>query len=147
MQTGHMRTKTRTELTYKRGQSGEQVKRYNESSLTQAQWAALRFYATNEQDEATIGRFGTFFRITPSSASQSTKRLKEKGFIKTFPSKDDGRQQCIVLTARGEKQLEKDPLEGILDLAKEMNPSEISDLGYALMKFVRSLYKATEETK
>jgi|GEM_PF-4386926 len=123
----------------------EFAQRFNGSSLTQAQWAALRYYMQHDEEEATVGNFGTYFRITPSSASQSTTRLKEKGFIKKVPFKTDARQHHVVVTAKGRRHLQSDPLHEILEIVDKMKPTQIAGLASALTDLVNALVHASVE--
>lgn len=56
-----------------------------------------------EQDQVTITKISEDTFFDSGTLTPLVKRLTEKGFIKTTPSKDDLRQKIVTVTKKGEK--------------------------------------------
>ena len=97
-------------------------------NLTPAQWAALRFFARANRFSRTVSGFAEFHATTRGTASQTVKRLVDRGHVKRRPSETDGRSIRLDLTPMGRDALADDPLEDLVDAVGALAPGIQTEL-------------------
>ena len=90
--------------------------------LTAAQWAALRFFGRANRFSRTVSSFSEYHATTRGTASQTVRRLVDRGFLRKSPSGTDGRSYRIDLTDAGRKALVDDPLNDLLSSLRSLAP-------------------------
>ena len=119
------------------------VSRCEQTDLTQPQWAALRFFG-NTAHNATIGDFAQFFRISPSSASQTVARLRSKDLVSYNRPESDRRRCEVMLTDAGRDALADDPARWLAGNMMDMPPSQFESLIVGLTGLVTKLDTSNE---
>lgn len=84
------------------------------SSLTPAQWTALRYFASANRFSRTPSAFSEFHATTRGTASQVVKSLIGLGFLMRRAHDSDGRSAMIDLTEAGRAKLADDPLGDLM---------------------------------
>ena len=90
--------------------------------LTAAQWTALRFFGRANRFSRTVSSFAEFHATTRGTASQTVRRLVDRGFLRKTPSGTDGRSYRLNLTDAGTKALVDDPLSDLLGSLRSLTP-------------------------
>ena len=90
--------------------------------LTATQWAALRFFGRANRFSRTVSSFAEFHATTRGTASQTVRRLVDRGFLRKDPSGTDGRSYRLDLTDAGRKALVDDPLSDLLGSFSSLAP-------------------------
>ena len=90
--------------------------------LTATQWAALRFFGRANRFSRTVSSFSEFHATTRGTASQTVRRLVDRGFLRKDPSGTDGRSYRLDLTDAGRKALVDDPLSDLLGSFSSLAP-------------------------
>ena len=85
----------------------------SDEELTPAQWMALRYFSRANRFSRTSSAFADYHATTRGTASQTVRRLVEKGHLTRRPSVIDGRSVQIELTEKGRGTLRHDPLEAL----------------------------------
>lgn len=83
------------------------------STLTPAQWTALRFLSRANAATRTPSGFASFHATTRGTATQTLKSLEQKGLIARRKCPDDGRSVRFELTLEGMATLSRDPLRDL----------------------------------
>lgn len=81
-----------------------------DTSLTPAQWTALRYFASANRFSRTPTAFSEFHATTKGTASQTVKSLIGLGLLERRAHDSDGRSAMIEVTAAGQAKLQRDPL-------------------------------------
>ncbi len=81
--------------------------------LNSAQWTALRYLATADEQACHVGAFAAFHLTTASSASQTLSALVRKGLVAKRPG-GDARRRALSLTDAGRQMLARDPFGAML---------------------------------
>ncbi len=102
------------------------------SGLTSAQWAALRYFARANSSSRTLLAFADYHATTRGTASQTVKKLVEKGYLTRKPSHSDGRSSRIDLTAIGRALCESAPIHELVQVIAKLRPRQQSDLSAVL---------------
>ena len=90
--------------------------------FTAAQWTALRFFGRANRFSRTVSSFAEFHATTRGTASQTVRRLVDRGFLRKHPSGTDGRSYRLDLTDVGRKALVDDPLSDLLGSLRSLAP-------------------------
>ena len=90
--------------------------------FTAAQWTALRFFERANRFSRTVSSFAEFRATTRGTASQTVRRLVDRGFLLKNPSGTDGRSYRLDLTDAGRKALVDDPLSDLLGSLRSLAP-------------------------
>lgn len=80
------------------------------NGLRDREWMALRFLARANRFSRTPSALAQFVGTTRATASQTVKRLEEKGYLQRQGSDQDKRSVILDVTPRGEKILSSDPI-------------------------------------
>ncbi len=78
--------------------------------LLPVQWEALRYLAHANRFSRTAGALTAFLGLTKGTVSQTLKALEVKGLVSKQVDAKDRRRIRLVLTAKGQRYLRKDPL-------------------------------------
>ena len=90
--------------------------------FTAAQWTALRFFGRANIFSRTVSSFAEFHATTRGTASQTVRRLVDRGFLRKIPSETDGRSCRLDLTDAGRKALVDDPLSDLMVSLRSLAP-------------------------
>ena len=90
--------------------------------FTAAQWTALRFFGRANIFSRTVSSFAEFHETTRGTASQTVRRLVDRGFLRKIPSETDGRSCRLDLTDAGRKALVDDPLSDLMVSLRSLAP-------------------------
>lgn len=93
-----------------------------DSSLTPAQWTALRYFASANRFSRTPSAFSEFHATTRGTASQVVKSLIGLGFLMRRAHDSDGRSALIDLTEAGRAKLADDPLGDLMHCIGALPP-------------------------
>lgn len=93
-----------------------------DSSLTPAQWTALRYFASANRFSRTPSAFSEFHATTRGTASQVVKSLIGLGFLMRRAHDSDGRSALIDLTDAGRAKLADDPLGDLIHCIGALPP-------------------------
>ncbi len=99
----------------------------DKSDLTQTQWTALRFFS-DQSTNATIGEFAEFFRVSPSSASQTLSRLRDRKLVVYVRPETDRRRCEVELTPAGQEKLENDPALQLMERLLRLEQDQFDGL-------------------
>ncbi|WP_210342439.1 MarR family transcriptional regulator [Bradyrhizobium glycinis] len=80
------------------------------NGLRDREWMALRFLARANRFSRTPSALAQFVGTTRATASQTVKRLEDKGYLQRRNSDQDKRSVILDVTPRGEKLLLSDPI-------------------------------------
>ncbi|GAA6157328.1 MarR family winged helix-turn-helix transcriptional regulator [Pyruvatibacter sp. HU-CL02332] len=97
------------------------------TDLTSTQWLALRFFA-DASARNTIGEFAEFFRVSPSSASQTISRLRQRDLVAYERPPEDRRRCEVVVTDAGRKLLKSDPAASVAELLLTLDRDQFDGL-------------------
>lgn len=110
-----------------------------DSTLTPAQWTALRYFASANRFSRTPSAFSEFHATTRGTASQVVKSLIGLGLLMRRAHDNDGRSALIDLTEAGRAKLADDPLGDLMHCIGALPPERrtafeqtLSDLTEAL---------------
>ncbi|MBB4366827.1 DNA-binding MarR family transcriptional regulator [Bradyrhizobium sp. CIR18] len=78
--------------------------------LRDREWMALRFLARANRFSRTPSGLAQFVGTTRATASQTVKRLEDKGYLQRRSSDEDKRSVILDVTQRGETILLRDPI-------------------------------------
>ncbi len=109
------------------------------SKLTDAQWAALRYFGRANRFSRTTSGFAEFHCTTRGTASQTVKALTERGYLSRTRSPLDGRSVWITLTSRGEQLLAQDPIEDVTYAVAALPAGTRSRLATGLSRVISRL--------
>jgi len=109
------------------------------TTLTPAQWTALRFLSRANASSRTPSAFASFHATTRGTATQTLKGLEAKGLIARGQSPADGRSVRFELTAEGRGLLARDPLRDLAEAVASLPPDLQSALASALPQVVAHL--------
>lgn len=87
------------------------------SGINAAQWEALRYFARANRFSRTPAALASYLASTRGTISRTLAALESKGYLKRASSPRDGRSIDFLLTDKGRKALERDPL---LQLARDI---------------------------
>lgn len=110
-------------------EAGEDVyKAGSTEELSRNDWVALRYYATSDRQEMTVGSLVGDCGINRRIASESTTRLtKELGALARKNSSIHRGVQAVFITHKGKQLLDFDPIRRLGDaLEQEFSADEIS---------------------
>ena len=112
-----------------------------DTSLTPAQWTALRYFASANRFSRTPSAFSEFHATTRGTASQVVKSLISLGFLARLPNDSDGRSALIEVTDAGRAKLTSDPLGDLIVCLRDLPDGQaqafletLNDLGTALAR-------------
>ena len=91
--------------------------------LNPAQWNALRYLNRVDAPARTMSAFARFHVTTRSTASQTLAALVRKKLIRKARDADDGRVIRLELTPKGQRLLDRDPVNHLV-AALEMLPPD-----------------------
>jgi len=91
-----------------------------QSSLTQAQWAALRFFAHANRFSRRPSAFASFHGTTRGTASQTAKSLVNLGYLRGHKANADGRSVEFELTETGRALLQSDPAGRLVEAIQKL---------------------------
>ncbi|MBB4424428.1 DNA-binding MarR family transcriptional regulator [Bradyrhizobium sp. CIR48] len=83
--------------------------------LRDREWMALRFLARANRFSRTPSALARVVGTTRATASQTVKRLEDKGYLQRQGSDQDKRSVILDVTPRGEKILSNDPITQLVD--------------------------------
>ena len=109
------------------------------TTLTPAQWTALRFLSRANVTSRTPSAFASFHATTRGTATQTLKALEQKGLIRRRQCPNDGRSVRFELTDAGRVLLERDPLRDLAEALGSLPESLRSALSTALPQVVATL--------
>ena len=110
-----------------------------DSALTAAQWAALRFFSRASKLSRTPSGFAMYHATTRGTASQTIKSLERLGYVHRTGAPHDKRSVMFELTDRGMHCLLNDPLltlEAALDHLPDDDVRRLCDVLQSSMKGV-----------
>ena len=90
--------------------------------LTATQWAALRFFGRANRFSRTVSSFAEFHATTRGTASETVRRLVDRGFLRKDFSGTDGRSYRLDSTDAGMSALVDDPLSDLLSSLRSLAP-------------------------
>jgi len=100
--------------------------------LTQAQWAALRFFAHANRFSRRPSAFASFHGTTRGTASQTVKSLVKLGYLQGSKAHSDGRSVEFELTQAGQALLQSDPAARLVDAIQALPDEVRGHLDYAI---------------
>lgn len=90
--------------------------------LNPAQWNALRYIHRASPTSRTMSAFARFHVTTRSTASQTLAALVRKKLIRKAPDPDDGRVVRLELTSKGQRLLDRDPVNRLVAALESLPP-------------------------
>lgn len=78
-------------------------------TLNPAQWAALRYFASEHEGKRTSSEFAKFHHTTRGTANQTVLALIRRGYLQREIAPNDHRSKSVRLTQAGEAVLKADP--------------------------------------
>lgn len=111
----------------------------SDSSLTPAQWTALRYFATANRFSRTPSAFSEFHATTRGTASQTVKSLIALGLLERRTHDTDARSTLIEVTAQGHARLAQDPLGCLMALLDAMPSQQRADFNATLTRLAADL--------
>ncbi|RQH11559.1 MarR family transcriptional regulator [Bradyrhizobium sp. RP6] len=98
--------------------------------LRDREWMALRFLARANRFSRTPSGLAQFVGTSRATASQTVKRLEDKGYLQRRNSDQDKRSVILDVTPRGEKLLLTDPITQLVHAiaALELGAKNFRDL-------------------
>ncbi|WP_347340985.1 MarR family transcriptional regulator [Bradyrhizobium niftali] len=82
--------------------------------LTDREWMALRLLARANRFSRTPSALAQFVGTSRATASQTVKRLEDKGYLQRKSADQDKRSVILDVTPRGEKILASDPIAPLI---------------------------------
>ena len=107
--------------------------------FTAAQWTALRFFGRANRFSRTVSSFAEFHATTRGTASQTVRRLVDRGFLRKDPSGTDSRSYRLDLTDAGRKALVDDPLSDLLGSLSSLAPGTRTQFVETLKRLLADL--------
>lgn len=91
-----------------------------EEDLNPAQWEALRYLSRANRFSNSPGALTRYLGATKGTISQTVKALERKGFITKSGRANEKRSVILILTAKGEEALRRDPWARLSTAAEEL---------------------------
>lgn len=110
-----------------------------DSSLTPAQWTALRYFASANRFSRTPSAFSEFHATTRGTASQVVKSLIGLGFLMRRAHDSDGRSALIDLTESGRAKLAGDPLGDLIHSIQALPAAQRASFAQTLSDLTEAL--------
>lgn len=110
-----------------------------DSSLTPAQWTALRYFASANRFSRTPSAFSEFHATTRGTASQVVKSLIGLGFLMRRAHDSDGRSALIDLTDAGRAKLAGDPLDDLIQSIRALPEAQRAGFAQSLSDLTEAL--------
>lgn len=107
--------------------------------MTQAQWAALRYFARANRFSRTVSGFAEFHATTRGTASQTVKGLVGQGYLSRTRSDRDGRSALLQVTEKGRAALAGDPFEVLMRAAAKLPERTRASLAGVLGRLLQSV--------
>ncbi|MGY8634597.1 MarR family transcriptional regulator [Bradyrhizobium sp. 14AA] len=106
------------------------------NGLRDREWMALRFLARANRFSRTPSALAQFVGTARATASQTVKRLEDKGYLQRRTSDQDKRSVILDITQRGEKILLSDPITQLVNAiaALELGANTFRDLLHQLLE-------------
>jgi DNA-binding MarR family transcriptional regulator len=111
----------------------------SDTSLTPAQWTALRYFARANRFSRTPSAFSDFHATTRGTASQTVKSLVAMGLLARCANAADGRSALIEVTEAGRAMLARDPLADLEACIAGLPAEGRAALGQALAHLAPAL--------
>ena len=92
--------------------------------------ALLAIHGYPQRDNVTVGVLAERLQVAPNSAVGMADRLARRGLVARRRSKRDGREVCLVLTARGQRKLRQ---------VAALNRGELTKLKAEIIRLLREL--------
>lgn len=110
-----------------------------DSTLTPAQWTALRYFASANRFSRTPSAFSEFHATTRGTASQVVKSLIGLGLLMRRVHDSDGRSALIDLTDAGRAKLADDPLGDLMQCIGALPPERRATFEQTLSELTEAL--------
>lgn len=104
-----------------------------------AQWTALRYFARADENARTVAGLMRFQNMALSPVARTVRLLVERGLLARHPNPRDRRADIIVVTAAGQRVLDRDPVEGLERVLMELPAAESQLLFDTLSTTARNL--------
>ncbi|WP_439365312.1 MarR family transcriptional regulator [Bradyrhizobium sp. DASA03005] len=106
------------------------------NGLRDREWMALRFLARANRFSRTPSALAQFVGTTRPTASQTVKRLEDKGYLRRRSSDQDKRSVILDVTQLGEKTLLSDPITQLVHAIAtlELGANKFRDLLREMLK-------------
>jgi len=99
---------------------------------TRAQWALLRYLSRANQFSRTVSAFRAYYGVTTGTASETARRLVERGLLERRRSAADARSVRLDLTPKAWAVMKADPARMLKDLFGGLPASQAIALAAAL---------------
>lgn len=108
--------------------------------LNPAQWAALRYFNRANRFSRTVGAFARYHATTQGTASQTTRALVQKGYLRRCPVKTDRRSFQLELSAKAKKCLIHDPFADLVMAVSTLTVGQRIQILSGLKTMLDALY-------
>ncbi len=112
--------------------------------LQPVQWEALRYLDRANRFSRTAAALTAYLGLTKGTVSQTLKALEGKALIRKQQDKKDRRSNHLVLTARGRRQLDRDPLAATASALDSLPKPTQRALAAGLSEFLNSRLDAQQ---
>lgn len=106
--------------------------------LKPTQWEALRYLARANRFSRSNSAVTVYLGMTKGTVSQTVSALEKKGLVEKATGDADRRQVQIEVTAKGQKLLNRDPLEALASSLSRLPASQRQELKDDLGDFLRA---------
>lgn len=106
--------------------------------LKPTQWEALRYFARANRFSRSPSALTAYLGMTKGTVSQTVSALEKKGLVEKATGDADRRQVQIEVTAKGQKLLNRDPLEAMAFSLSRLPASQRQELKDDLSDFLRA---------
>ena len=104
--------------------------------LLPVQWEALRYLDRANRFSLTAAALTAYLGLTKGTVSQTLNTLEAKGLIRKRVDSHDRRSKRLSLTARGQRLIEKDPLNATRDALSQLANQTQDELNDSLETFL-----------
>ena len=111
----------------------------SDTSLTPAQWTALRYFASANRFSRTPSAFSEFHATTRGTASQTVKSLITLGLLERRANETDARSTLIEVTPAGHARLAQDPLACLMAVIDTLPDDQRASLAATLAQLSNDL--------
>ena len=109
------------------------------AGFTAAQWTTLHYFSHANRFSRTVSAFAAYHGTTRGTASQTIKRLVERGYLSRSTVVRDGRSKLFDLTDEGRVLLRDDPFQAVLRVLKGLPQGMCESLAHPLRSVMHGL--------
>ena len=99
---------------------------------TRAQWALLRYLSRANRYSRTVSAFRAYYGVTAGTASETVRRLVQRGLLERCRSRTDARSVRLDLTPKAWAIMRDDPARVLTDIVRALPASRVDAVAAAL---------------